>query len=207
MSTIKKSSDTYHHGHMRDAVIAAALRIVVKEGAAALTIRSIAKLAGVTHAAIYHHFADREAILASVATHGFGLLQRDLDATESKARSALGRFRRMGLAYVAFARANPRLYEVMFGADVAKREQYPDLAHAATTMIVTLRDVIATCQADGTVVAGPPEQHALFAVSAVHGISSLLINHQLDEMASELELARVADLIVHRVLDGLAPRG
>jgi hypothetical protein len=111
----------------------------------------------------------------------------------------------MGLAYVQFARRHPRLYGVMFGADAALRHAYPGLATAALDVFASLRSVIARCQDEGSVMAGSPEEHALFSWSAVHGLSSLIVEGQLREFEKQTAvLDHFAELIVHRVFSGLA---
>ena len=71
MSSMKNATDTYHHGNLRNALIVASMAILAEEGAAALTLRKAARKAGVSHAAPYRHFADKDALLAAIAEEGF----------------------------------------------------------------------------------------------------------------------------------------
>jgi AcrR family transcriptional regulator len=203
----RKAKDVYHHGNLRSAILAAATAQVRKEGTAALAIRDIAKRAGVSHAAVYHHFKDRTAVLAGVAEEGFELLARALDAAGESAEHPLERFRRMGLAYVRFASRNPRVYELMFGAEGAVRHAFPRLEAAAKRVFEQLQSTVAECQAARLVAEGDLRAHTLFSWSAVHGISSLMIAGQLREL-DELQITPdlLAEMIVSRVFTGLAPQ-
>jgi AcrR family transcriptional regulator len=98
---------TYHHGDLRAALLSAASKLIEKEGVARLSIREAARRAGVSHAAPYRHFADREALLGALVTEGL----RELHAAlENRAG------RELGEAYVAFALAHPQRFRLMFSS-------------------------------------------------------------------------------------------
>lgn len=104
-------SRPYHHGDLRRALLGAARKIMEQEGALALSLRAVAREAGVSPAAPYHHFRDKAELLAAVAEEGFdGLGQAMRDARDTEPNDALTA---MGVAYVMFARENPTLYRVM----------------------------------------------------------------------------------------------
>ena len=96
---------TYHHGDLRVAVLAAAGRMLEKEGAAGLSVRAAARRAGVSHAAPYRHFPDRGALLAALAQQGFQDLEKTLENRSG---------RELGEAYVRFAREHPQRFRLMF---------------------------------------------------------------------------------------------
>jgi AcrR family transcriptional regulator len=96
---------TYHHGDLRAAVLAAAWKMVEKEGVVGLSVREAARRAGVSHSAPYRHFADREALLAALVAEGLDQLQ---SALENRAG------RELGEAYVAFALEHPQRFRLMF---------------------------------------------------------------------------------------------
>lgn len=101
----------YHHGDLRRALLAAAGKIMEQEGALALSLRAVAREAGVSPAAPYHHFRDKAELLAAVAEEGFdGLGEAMRAARDAEPGDALTA---MGVAYVMFARGNPTLYRVM----------------------------------------------------------------------------------------------
>lgn len=104
-------SRPYHHGDLRRALLDAARKIMEHEGALALSLRAVAREAGVSPAAPYHHFRDKAELLAAVAEEGFeGLGQAMREARDADPANALTG---MGVAYVVFARENPTLYRVM----------------------------------------------------------------------------------------------
>jgi AcrR family transcriptional regulator len=107
----------YHHGNLREALLAAAQRLIAERGPAGFTLIEAARLAKVSAAAPYRHFADREALLAEVARRGFAEFDRRLAAAwKGAARDPGAAFRRMGEAYLKFARDEPGYYAAMFAA-------------------------------------------------------------------------------------------
>src|SRR5258708_6887496 len=105
---------SYHHGDLRRALLDAALALLEKSGVEALTLREGARRVGVTAGAPYHHFADKEAIVASVAEEGFVELGEAMAAARDAADPA-SRLGAMGRSYVRFAVAHPAHFRVMFG--------------------------------------------------------------------------------------------
>jgi AcrR family transcriptional regulator len=105
----------YHHGALKDAMVAVAEQLLAEKGPAGFTLTDVARAAGVSAAAPYRHFADREALLTEVARRGFIAFAARLSA----APAAEG-FENMGSAYLAFARENPGAYAAMFSGPLAK---------------------------------------------------------------------------------------
>jgi AcrR family transcriptional regulator len=170
----------YHHGDLRRALLDAAFRLVRSGGPPALTLRAAARLAGVSQAAPYRHFADKQALLAAVAEEGF----RAMTAAMRRAMSPHGdepllKFRALGLGYVGFARSHPAHFRVMFGPELADRSAYPSLAEAAAEAFTLLVAAIADCQKAGFAREGDPEEFAVTAWSTVHGLSALIVNGQM----------------------------
>src|SRR3954471_18309305 len=93
----KKPRDAYHHGDLHTAILAAAEAIVHSEGSLALSVRSVALRLGVSHAAIYHHFKDRNDMVASVAERGFERLGEAMDVATIGAENALLHYKQQGL--------------------------------------------------------------------------------------------------------------
>lgn len=171
MSTSRKiaAKPGYHHGDLRRALVDAAAKIVAKEGAGAVTLREVARLAGVSHNAPYRHFESLEALLAAVAAQGFKKFRDHLIAAQSvkhgREISALGH------AYVDFARGNPKLYSLMFGAWLDKA-QHAELREASRAAFGVLQGAIGK-----TGKAGQLAAYARWAL--VHGLSQLIIDKQL----------------------------
>src|SRR5690348_7949799 len=110
----------YHHGNLREALIRAALDLIAQKGPAGFTFADAARWAGVSSAAPYRHFRDREALLADVARRGFELFETALRQAWDDARPDPYRaFENVGRAYLHFARTEPAYYSAMFEAGVA----------------------------------------------------------------------------------------
>jgi AcrR family transcriptional regulator len=115
----------YHHGDLRRALIDAASRLLEAEGPSALSLRAVAREAGVSPAAPNHHFKDKGELLEAVAHEGWTLLDAALARAKAEAPSPQEAMNGLGVAYVCFARENPALYRVMY--DTARdREDLPD---------------------------------------------------------------------------------
>src|SRR2546422_5584621 len=198
-----RRANRYHHGDLPRALLDAALHIVKTQGTDALTLRAAARLAGVSQAAPYRHFANKEAILAAVAEDGF----RSLMAAMRRAARAAGdgpleRLRAVGFAYVTFATSHPSHFRVMFGREMADRSAFPALRQIATETFNVVVDAISDCQRSGLVRSEePPADLALTAWSSVHGLSALLVNGVLDK-----PVAAVAELVTRDLFLGLGRR-
>src|ERR1700677_5187933 len=109
----------YHHGNLREALIRAALELIAKKGAAGFTFAEAARFAGVSPAAPYRHFRDREELLANVALRGFEQFEAALARAWDEGRpEALAALDRLGKAYLEFAGAQPAYYSAMFEAGI-----------------------------------------------------------------------------------------
>jgi AcrR family transcriptional regulator len=118
----------YHHGDLRRALIDAARRILEAEGPSALSLRAVAREAGVSPAAPYHHFKDKTELLEAVAQEGWEMLDEVIARAKAEAASPDEALNGIGVGYVCFARDNPALYRVMY--DTARdREALPEDMH------------------------------------------------------------------------------
>src|SRR5579875_3424668 len=108
----------YHHGDLRNALLAAAEAILEREGLNGLTLRAVARAGGVSHAAPAHHFGDLTGLLSELAAAGFRRLAERFDAAMAASGAEPdARLAAMGRAYVAFARAHPGLFTLMFRSE------------------------------------------------------------------------------------------
>ena len=164
----------YHHGNLREALIEAALRLIREKGPAGFTIAEAARAAGVSPAAPYRHFRDRDALMADVAKRGFeeftAVLSKAWDQGRPTPRAAL---HRLSVAYLAFAREQTATYTAMFESGLCIGA-YPPLAAASDAAFAVLRGaceaVIATLPAHQR---PPALMMALHVWSLSHGIASL----------------------------------
>lgn len=110
------STPVYHHGNLRQSLLASSLQLLREGGVEALSLRKLAELSGVSRAAPYHHFADKQALLAAVAEQGFAELSDLLHGVVGNEQVALDeRLHQAVLGYLDFALEQPALYELMFG--------------------------------------------------------------------------------------------
>lgn len=159
--------------HLRRRVLDVSLAIVQEEGVAALSIREVARRAGVSHQAPYRHFADREEILATLAAEGFDALAAAMQAAAAAAEAAgFDALAAAGCAYVRWARANPGAYRLLFRPDLLARP-HPDLAAAGARALGVLEGLVRARGGADT------EVPVALAWSTVHGLAGLLIDGPL----------------------------
>ena len=116
----RRAERGYHHGNLKEALLQAALDLIAQKGAAGFTFADAARMAGVSPAAPYRHFRDRDELLSSIAQRGFEQLEAQLAAAWDDGRpDTVTAFERVGKAYLAFARTEPAFYSAMFESGVA----------------------------------------------------------------------------------------
>jgi len=164
----------YHHGNLREALIRAALDLIAKKGPAGFTFADAARWAGVSSAAPYRHYRDREALLVDVARRGFELFaERMAKAWNEGKPNPYTAFEELGRAYLAFARDEASYYSAMFEAGVSL-DADPKLREAADTAFATLRRASETLTAHLPADKRPPAlMMSLHIWAMTHGIASL----------------------------------
>ena len=171
-----KRKSGYHHGELRRTLIDVAIGVIDKRGVDALNLRELALRAGVSSGAPYHHFADREVLLASIAEEGFSYLEAAMmDERSAAADDATSRLAALGRAYVGFATTHRGYFRVMFRGDLRS----PDLAQARPRAFQLLYEALEDCQRSGVAPAGDLQPLVLTAWSAVHGLATLWIDDVL----------------------------
>lgn len=203
----RKKPDAYQHGDLRAALIQAGLKLLSEGGVAALSLRAAAKLAGVSNAAPYRHFRDKDALIAAIAEEGFRMLaaqmRREMDAAGS---DYFARLRASAWGYVSFARAHPGYFRTMFGGVVGEDcgPLSPSLRAAGEEAYGVLRDHVAVGIRRGRLRKGDPDEVSLAAWSVVHGLGQLFIDGQLTDRAPDDDAARaVVDAAVRWLEGGL----
>ena len=164
----------YHHGNLREALVRAALDLIAQKGPFGFTFADAARSAGVSSAAPYRHFRDRDALMADVARRGFNLLTAQLERAwnDGKPDASIA-FEALGRAYLSFAREQPSYYSAMFEAGVPL-DGDPELRDAADRAIAPLRRAAETLCAQLPVGKRPPAgMMSLHVWSLAHGIASL----------------------------------
>src|SRR5215216_6498206 len=170
-----RSERGYHHGNLKEALLQAALGLIAEKGAAGFTFADAARMAGVSPAAPYRHFRDRDELLSSIALRGFELFEAVLTKAWDDGRpDTLTAFERLGRAYLAFARDEPAFYSAMFESGVPV-DVNPALFAATERAFSVLRAAAERLAALSP--AGAPRPPALMMAlhiwSMSHGIASL----------------------------------
>lgn len=176
----------YHHGELREALVAAGRKLLEEKGLRGFTLRECARRAQVSHAAPAHHFASIDDLLAEIATRGYQELTAAMTAEARRAApDPAARLVGQGVGYMAFAAANPMLFQLMFNRE-ASRFETPALAaavKAAYHLQVAAVDA-AIPKASGEV----KERMADFAWASVHGFITLVLEGQIGERDSSRAL-------------------
>ncbi len=167
---------------LRQVILATARDLLNEQGSTALSMREVARRAGVTHQAPYHHFTDRETILAAVATQGFDELSERMraayDMGSTDGNSAM--MRAAGDAYIGFAMANPGVFGVMFRPEVCNPMRFPDVRNAGARASDELARLVRTVHGPG---AGAEMTSVYWA--HVHGLACLMIDGPLSLRMSD----------------------
>lgn len=182
MSTSNKRA--YHHGDLRRALIDAGLDLLEQQEAKDLSLREVARAAGVSATAVYRHFPDKDALLDALAAEGLGQLAQAQHQAADAAGGGKAGFIATGIAYVRFALANPALFRLTFGATAAHNilnapEHVPD---AMAFLRANAEAAAARNGADAKAI-------AVHAWSIAHGLSTLILEGQID--ADEALIERV----------------
>ncbi|MGW7048507.1 TetR/AcrR family transcriptional regulator [Streptomyces avermitilis] len=158
----------YHHGDLRRAILGAALDVIATDGPSALSLRDLARRAGVSHAAPAHHFKDRTGLLTAIAAEGYELLAAALAEAED--------LRDAGVRYVRFATEHPAHFQVMFTPELLRANDL-ELTTAKALAGERLRSAVSDAPAGR----GPdPRLAGVAAWSLAHGFATLLLSHNLD---------------------------
>src|ERR1700739_4435731 len=135
----RRAERGYHHGNLKEALLQAALRLIAQKGAAGFPFADAARMAGVSPAAPYRHFRDRDELLSSIAQRGFEQFEAALtDAWDDGRPDTISAFERVGKAYLDFARQQPAFYSAMFESGVPV-DMNPTLMAASERAFATLR--------------------------------------------------------------------
>lgn len=188
MST-SESGTPYHHGNLRQALLDSAREILTEDGVTKLSLRGVARHAGVSQTAPYRHFKDKAALLAALAAEGFRGLSQALTRQTAGMVEPRARMAALGRGYVAFATQNKAVFLLMFGPEIPDKSADPELCAAADEAFAVLADTTA----EGTEAAGGAKKDApeaaLAAWSLVHGLATLLNDGQIKpEMFGQAQL-------------------
>ncbi len=176
----------YHHGNLREALIDAALALEPERGPLGLSLREVARKVGVTHAAAYHHFASKEALVLAVADDGYARLLAAIREPEPPApatgrMAALFRLIAVGVAYVRFAFDQPSRFRFMYGTPpVASAGGGSPIAGRQADVLSVFQDVVAEAQREGLFAGRKPDRIGAQLWAEVQGLATLTIAGALD---------------------------
>jgi AcrR family transcriptional regulator len=158
----------YHHGDLRNTLLSAARTILEEEGLASLSLRGVARKAGVSHAAPYRHFQNHDELLSELAMEGFAELRLALSRAWVPDGASDETITRIGGAYIRFFSQRPALARLMFGPQLPNRGSFPGLAAAADAIGEEI----------GTALKDPVRGLAVWA--AIHGLAALILENVID---------------------------
>ena len=195
----------YHHGDLRNALIQAATTVLVEKSAAALSLREVAKVAGVSHAAPYRHFRDKAALLRVLAQGGFERLTAAINtAAENSPHNPEQKLIEAGVAYVRNALQHPEITRLMFGATIEPQQDRAYLVASAASYEALL-DIIREGIEQGSFRQQPPQQLVLVAWASMHGLAMLAVASLLevdvdDEQALDTLIRSVARNVIYGIV-------
>jgi len=185
------TTSNYHHGDLKNALINAGVKILEKEGVNGLSLRKVAKQTGVSHAAPYSHFADKQALIAAISTEGFKQLYVQIEGIfKSNQNDPSNLLMETAWAYMQFALNEPDRFKLMFSSVLEKEKDYPDFVQYSQKNFTQIVEVIKVCQTAGILHADLPDITTISVWSAVHGLIMLILEGQIS----------------HTVLDQYSPK-
>ena len=184
---MKKAKDSYHHGDLRAALVAAGLKLLEKRDFEQLSLREVARNVGVSATAVYRHFPAKDDLLKALADRGLELLAEQQQWAAAKAKGPAA-FAQTGRAYVRFALAHPNLFRLIFIHTPARLR--PGVTSPEGLPARLLQDYIAYS------LGAKASEEQVFAAalrswSLVHGLSMLILDEQVDRKAAEAMIDRV----------------
>ena len=181
------AESNYHHGDLKNALIAAGVEILAHEGIASLSLRSVARRAGVSHSAPYAHFSDKQALIAAISTEGFRHLYSQLDTALNEHSAEPGRqLVACGLAYMRFALNERDIFKIMFSGVLEQEKDYVDFVEISQATFQLLVKVVGACQEKGILHPAPTELLATAIWGQVHGLVSLALERQISHTVLDL---------------------
>jgi AcrR family transcriptional regulator len=165
----------YHHGALREALLVDAERNLREHGADQLSLRELARQAGVSHAAPRRHFPDRQALLDALAENGYRRLTDELQAAMDEAGDEYAaRLHGAARAYVEFAMRDGALLDLMFSV---KRDDAPERLHeAACRLFAVVGELFAEGEREGRLPGGDPDRMRMLLVATLQGIAALFVS-------------------------------
>ena len=176
----------YHHGDLKNALIEAGIDILSKEGVGALSLRKVARKAGVSHTAPYAHFADKQALIAAIATEGYEKLYARISGVVQQYHDDPARqLVEAAYAYLEFALTDTDHFKITLSGIVEKEKDYPAFVTISKKNFDLVVEIIEACQKEGVLPAGPSDLMAVSTWGLLHGLVSLVLEEQVSHTILE----------------------
>lgn len=195
---MSNQKSTYHHGSLPEALLDAAEHILVSQGLEKLSLRSIAKLAGVSHAAPKNHFDNLTGLLSALAARGYKRFGDEISTRVENTPDGQNKFSQVGLAYVVFARDNPELFLLMFRSQSLDYNR-PELKEASDKTFSVLSNNSKNKSAPHPS-AEQSKSDIIKPWALVHGFAMLMIDGQLDFILGEENVRTLSDDRIYEIL-------
>jgi len=192
----------YHHGDLKNALIQAGIKILADDGINGLSLRKVARQAGVTHSAPYAHFTDKQELIAAISTDGYKkIYERIVMVKEKYPDDPLRQLIETGWAYVQFGFEEPDHFKITFSASVEREREHPELVEATGTTFNEFKQLIIRCQAAGFIDQGEPDLVAVTLWGMVHGFVNLIQGGMISHTVTDRYSSRkMLILSINRVL-------
>lgn len=200
----RASGDTpYHHGDLREALLQAAGRVLERDGLAGLTLRAVAREAGVSHAAPTHHFGDLTGLVSELAAIGFRQFNAAMRAAVASGVTLPEKGLANAKAYVAFAQAHPGMYALMFRSNERLDHSRPALHEASEAAFAGLAGAVAAHRQEQISKDSLSLDQAAFIArnwSLVHGFTMLLLDGSLSDILHRLPEGTTAETLLDAMM-------
>jgi AcrR family transcriptional regulator len=193
---------TYHHGDLKNALIKAGVDILAKDGVSGLSLRKVASKAGVSHAAPYSHFADKQALIAAISTEGFRQLYERVNSVAEEYKTKPSRqLVEVAWAYVQFAMDDRDRFKVMFSGILEKEREYPEFVAESQRNFQLVKTIVEANQAAGVLRSGPSDLVALSAWGTIHGFVMLLLEGQISHtVLDQMSLRELVEFQLEQIM-------
>ncbi|MEW1723229.1 TetR/AcrR family transcriptional regulator [Streptomyces sp. NPDC093109] len=182
----KEARESYHHGSLREELMTACVALIEAEGIGAVSLRRVARQAGVSPRAPYHHFPDRSTLLAAICVQGYELLEPRLRQAREQAPTGVRSLGEIIRAYVEFARNHPGHMHLMLRSELSEPNKNPEAYNAGAGALQVLTGAVEDCQREGSAPSGDPNALVGMVWALGVGIVSLWLDGPLEKRCVQL---------------------
>lgn len=191
----KPTKQPYHHGDLPVALITAAVSLISQQGISKLSLREVARIAGVSHGAPAHHFGDKKGLFTAIAAEGYRRrTQRMKEALLDTEGSDINKLVIIGRAYVLFAVDEPAFFEVMYQRELVNDED-PELTNAIDASGNLLLELVSTGKKRASISTALSNKDFIKSWALVHGIATLWLSGSMGDPTNHKELEKILDRV------------